>query len=114
MGDGSYLPPPPPGFTPLRPVGILFVGGGGAPVETSDASLTTSINHSPSSHLCAAPLLCLSVCLCLAYTTLISVSFPHMTRELLTIKARREAAVVHQRGLLRLRAAAVTVVLAYK
>lgn len=67
-----------PVFTPLRPIHILYIGWG-APVEISDASLTTSINHSPSNYLSPAPF-CLSlyvsvsISLCLAYTTLISVS----------------------------------------
>lgn len=34
---------------------VVVEGGGGSPLELRDASLTTSINHSPSDYLCPAP-----------------------------------------------------------
>lgn len=90
--DCPYLPPPPRLVLQSACFHTIKANPhplhwGGAPVEISDASLTTSINHSPSDYLSPAPF-CLSlyvsvsISLCLAYTTLISVSSLFPTHEM--------------------------------
>lgn len=76
----EHPPPPPPRSVP-RSVGfrtinanlhlLRWVVPGETPVELRDASLTTSINHSPSDYLCPAPFcvslyVSVSISLCLA------------------------------------------------
>lgn len=75
----SPLPPPPPRLV-LRSVCFCTINAslhllrwvvGGTLLELRDASLTTSINHSPSDYLCPAPFcvslnVSVSVLLCLA------------------------------------------------